>query len=428
MRPSPAALGVCGAFALLALLPWPSLWAPAAAAAGLALAADFVLACMMRGPEVTRDVAPVLALGVHVTVGLTLRSRSARACRLLVHDHHPDCLRTEGLPIRVLLPSTAVARLDYRAVPVARGRARFEGVAVLAASPLGLWHRRMTCGQPQDVRVYPDFASLMRYSLLAAGQRVDQLGIHKRRRRGTGLEFHQLREYRPGDPPGQIDWKATSKRLQLIAREYQDEQGQQVMLLLDCGRRMRAKDDELAHFDHALNAVLLLSHVALRQGDSVGLATFGGVDLRLAPRRGAAAVNRLLDATYDIEPTVYASDPAQALEDVASRLRKRSLIVLVSNTGGAAPGLVPAARALARRHLVLFAALREASLDALPAEEPVDLASALRVSAARLVLGRRRRDIELLRAAGLLSLDVTPAELAPALASAYFAIKASRAL
>ncbi len=428
MRPSPALLGVCGAFALLALLPWSSFRGPAAAAAGLALAADFVLACLMRKPEVTREVAPVLALGAQITVGLTLRSRSARACRLLVHDHHPACLRTHGFPIRVVLPSRAVARLGYRAVPVARGRARFEGVAVLAASPLGLWHRRMTCGQPQDVRVYPDFASLMRYSLLAAGQRVDQLGIHKRRRRGTGLEFHQLREYRPGDPPNQIDWKATSKRLQLIAREYQDEQGQQVMLLLDCGRRMRAKDDELAHFDHALNAVLLLSHVALRQGDSVGLATFGGVDLRLAPRRGAAAVNKLLDATYDIQPTVYASDPGQALEDVASRLRKRSLVVLVSNTGGGAPGLVPAARAVARRHLVLFAALREASLDALPAEEPIDLASALRVSAAHLVLRQRRRDIELLRAGGLLSLDVTPAELAPALASAYFAIKAGGAL
>jgi uncharacterized protein (DUF58 family) len=276
--------------------------------------------------------------------------------------------------------------------------------------------------------VYPDFASLMRYSLFAAENRVDQLGIHKRRRRGTGLEFHQLREYRPGDAPNQIHWKATSKRLELISREYADEQGQQVMLALDCGRRMRARDGDLAHFDHALNAVLLLSHVALRQGDSVGLMTFGGVDRRLAPRRGAAAVNGLLDATYDIQPTVYASDVVQALEDAAALLRKRSLIVLVSNTGGRAPGLASVAGVAARRHLVLFAALREAALDEMLAEEPADLASALRVAAALQFLRQRGEDIEMLRALGLLCVDVTPAGLAPALASAYFAIKAGGAL
>ena len=93
----------------------------------------------------------------------------------------------------------------------------------------------------------------------------------QRRRRGEGLEFHQLREYREGDSQRQIDWKATSRSGQLISREYQDERDQQIMLLIDCGRRMRAQDDELSHFDHVLNAALLLAYVGLRQGDAVGL-------------------------------------------------------------------------------------------------------------------------------------------------------------
>lgn len=428
MRPTPALLALCGACALLALLPWPPVWMAAAALAGVVLAADFTFALLAPAPKASREVAPVLALGVRTAVSLSFGSTSSRGRRLVVHDHHPPCLRAEGLPIRTLLPAGGQARLGYRVVPVERGLARFGRVAVLIASPLGLWERKSRCGSAQDVRVYPDFASLVRYTLFAAENRVDRLGIHKRRRRGTGLEFHQLREYRPGDPPNQIHWKATSKRLALISREYQDEQGQQIALLLDCGRRMRAKDDELAHFDHALNSVLLLSHVALRQGDSVGLMTFGGADRHLAPRRGAAALNALLAATYDIQPTVFASDLVQALEDCATRLRKRSLIVLVSNAGGASLGLLAVARVVARRHLVLFAALREAALDALPAEETVDLASALRVAAGHRFLQQRRRELELLRAGGLLCLDVAPAELAPALASAYFEIKASRAL
>ena len=50
-----------------------------------------------------------------------------------------------------------------------------------------------------------------------------------------------------------------------------------MLLVVDCGRRMASKD-ELSHFDHALNAALLLAHVALRQGDAVGLMTMAGVD------------------------------------------------------------------------------------------------------------------------------------------------------
>jgi uncharacterized protein (DUF58 family) len=432
MRPTRVAVAVCAAFVVAALLPGPPqvrLLAAALAAALLAL--DLALVLLARVPAASREAAPVLAIGARVSIGLLVHSRSRGPQRLLVHDHAPPCLRAEGLPLRVVLPAGQDARLAYTVVPVSRGAAAFGRVDVLIASPLGLWRRRVLCGEPQDVRIYPDFASLVRYTLLAAENRIDRLGIHKRRRRGTGLEFHQLREYRPGDPPSQIDWKATSKRLALIAREYQDEQGQQLMLLLDCGRRMRAREGlpaALAHFDHALNAVLLLSHVALRQGDSVGLATFGGTDRGLAPRRGASAINRLLEATYDIQPTVYASDLVQALEDAAARLRKRSLIVLVSNLGGGVPGLAEVGRVVARRHLVLFAALREAALDELAGEEPGDLASALRVTAAHRLLGQRRSEINLLRAAGLLCVDVLPAELPAALASAYFAIKASNTL
>ena len=71
------------------------------------------------------------------------------------------------------------------------------------------------------------------------------------------MEFHQLREYRQGDPQRAIDWKATSRTQRLIAREYEEEKDQRVLLVIDCGRRMAAKDDDLSHFDHALNAGLL---------------------------------------------------------------------------------------------------------------------------------------------------------------------------
>ena len=102
------------------------------------------------------------------------------------------------------------------------------------------------------------------------------VGAHLRRRRGEGTEFQQLREYRLGDSLRQIDWKATQRARKLISRDYQDERNQQVMLLVDTGRRMLARDDGLSHFDHVLNAALLVAYIALRQGDVVGLLAAAG--------------------------------------------------------------------------------------------------------------------------------------------------------
>ena len=73
----------------------------------------------------------------------------------------------------------------------------------------------------------------------------------------------------------QIDWKATSKRVSLISRDYQEQRDQTVILAVDCGRRMRALDGGIPQFDHCLNAMLLLAYTALRQGDHVGIVGGG---------------------------------------------------------------------------------------------------------------------------------------------------------
>ena len=70
---------------------------------------------------------------------------------------------------------------------------------------------------------------------LAVDNRLSQIGVRRRQRRGEGQDFHQLREYRAGDSLRQIDWKATSRYRRLISKEYQDERDQQVVFLLDCG-------------------------------------------------------------------------------------------------------------------------------------------------------------------------------------------------
>jgi uncharacterized protein (DUF58 family) len=206
------------------------------------------------------------------------------------------------LPLDLDIPARGWAQCTYRLRSARRGKFDFTGVALRLRSAFGLLERQAHIEVKQSVQVYPDFGALTGYALLATDHRLSQLGVLQRRRRGEGMEFHQLREYRIGDSLRRIDWEATSRMNRLISREYQAERDQVIVLLLDCSRRMATRDGELSHFDATLNAALLLAHVGLHHGDAVGALTMG-TDLRfIAPRKSRATITLLLHRLYDLEP------------------------------------------------------------------------------------------------------------------------------
>ena len=279
-------------------------------------------------------------------------------------------------------------------------------------------------GQARRVRVYPNFAPLAKFALFSAEQASRLVGAHLKRRRGEGTDFHQMRDYRVGDSLRQIDWKATARTRRLVSREYQDERNQQVVLLLDTGRRMLARDDVMSHFDHVLDASLVVAWLALRQGDAVGLLASGGDAAWVPPQRGAAAIDRLLRASYALQPRPVATDFLAAATDLALRQRRRSLVMLVTNLRDEdIDDLLEATRLLRRRHVVCVASLREAVLDRAAATEATDLPAALTAAATVQYLARRDAAHDALRSHGVRVLDVTAAGLAPALVETYLDIK-----
>ncbi len=379
---------------------------------------------------VKRNAPSSLSLGVWSPVELSVAQSEDRArtglrpISIEVHDFVPDGCEARDLPRRVDIPVDAPALVPYSVFPTERGDLRFDVPGLIVTSTLGLWRRMLRVGPSQVVRVYPNFRAVMKYKLLATDHRVSELGIRKRPRRGEGLDFHQLREYRPGDPLRQIDWKVTSRLRRAISREYQDERDQQIVFLLDCGRKMHSRDDELSHFDHALNSVLLLAHVALRQGDAVGLLSFSGPQRWLAPRKGNAHLNAILGSVYDLQTSTQASDYIRAAQELAQRVTKRALIVLVSNLRDEDhEELLLAAKLLGRNHLVLLASMKERVLSEVLDEPARDFDAALRIAATHQYLGERHRAHETLRASGLLCLDVEPDRLPVALVNGYLDIK-----
>ncbi|AZE91026.1 DUF58 domain-containing protein [Pseudomonas orientalis] len=371
--------------------------------------------------RVHRTLPGSLALGRWGEVRLSLEHDFPQPLTVQVFDHVPDGLVVDNLPQSITLRPGERGELGYRVRPVRRGHFNFSRCEIHLPSPLGLWSARRWLDVADATRVYPDFARLSGAQLQGVDNWLSQLGVRQHQRRGPGLEFHQLREFREGDSLRQIDWKATARQRTPIAREYEDERDQQIVFMLDCGRRMRSQDDELSHFDHALDACLLLSYVALRQGDAVGLCTFACDQPRyLAPIKGNGQLNVLLNAVYDLQSTRKTADYEAAASQLLARQKRRALVIVVTNLRDEDDeALVSAIKRIGRHHRVLIASLREEVLDQLRQAPVQTLPEALAYSGAIDYLNRRNQLHDRLGAHGLSVLDSLPSTLGAALVTRY---------
>ncbi|MBB5350620.1 uncharacterized protein (DUF58 family) [Haloferula luteola] len=404
------------------------LWAWAAVGGtmvGLA-AFDALLGISVKGISVMREVPGRFAVGEVGVVRLKVVHAAARRRRIEIFDGIPEGSDAPRMPWRGEVAGKSTTGIEHPVKILERGLAMFRPMHVRARSPLGLWWRAWRVGEEVAVKVYPDYEPTLRLALLSMASRQDQMGIVRKALVGSSRDFHQLREYREGDPWAQIDWKASSRRAQLISREFQEQRNQTLIFLADTGRRMRARDGELQQFDHCLNAMLLVASIALRQGDRVGVQSFGGSDLWMPPVKGFHSMPKVLDHLYDYRTTPAPSDFTAAAEKLQARQQRRAMVVLLTNLRGEdATELVPALASLTRRHVVVLASLRERTLED-ARERPVEqFADALKFAAAEHYDRERAQTLASLRSHGVITLDVPADELPVALANRYLDIKAA---
>ncbi len=425
-RPASQSLALVALLLIPALLwPDPDAWLiPVAVASGVS-GLDLVWCWTLDPPEVRRHIAPNIPVNRESTVCIRIHNRTSQPLRFEVHDEVPDDCRVVGMPRTLRLAAGESAEFVYSLTATRRGDARFGYVICLLRSPFGFWQRKVPLGEPHSVRVYPDFSVISNYLELVSDQHSIRMGIKLTQRRGEGLEFQQLREYRDGDTLRQIDWKATARRQALISREYQEERDQRILFLIDSGRRMRTRDGVLSHFDHALNGMLLLAYIALRQGDSVALKLFGAERKWVPAQRGVGSVNLLLNEIYDLHTGTEAADYISAAEEVMAKQRKRSLIVLMTNLREEDADLLPALKLLRQRHVVILANLRESVLDTTSQQVPTGFEQALRVAGTFHHLAKRQRYQTKCLPLAHMVLDCTPQELPVSVVNAYWQIKRS---
>jgi len=415
-------LAAGAAFAPVMLTAWKG---AAALAAGIVFL-DFCRGCREPNIELKRNIQRVLPVGVWSRVDLEFKNPENQALTLRVFDHYPDCCETAAHPLSLSLPPEARLSASYFVRPRKKGDMAFTDVDLLIRSPLALWWKKRKAAQREPIRVFPNFREIKKFTLLATDNRLSAIGIKKRQKRGEGSDFESLRDYRAGDSFRQIDWNKTSRYLKPIAKEYQDERDQQVVFLLDCGRRMRHADADQTHFDQVLNAMLLLSHVAIRQQDAVGFLTFGGIRDWFPPQKKAQTINRMVNRLYTMEPTAEAADYLSAARTLATLQKRRSLIVILTNTRDEDhEELVSAMAILRKKHLVLLADLREKILDTCLEQPVADVDGAVLFNTVRAYLEKRKKQHRVLHHQGILTLETLAEQLPPALVNEYLMIKAA---
>lgn len=416
-----------------------SVWLPALGllgvvlTVGLAVAAllDLLLTPPLAQVEVAREVRDVLSVGARNPVTVWLRSRARRPLMLVLHDEPPQPCAMFELPFVAELPPGVRAARTYWIEPFHRGDNAFGPLHLRAVSRWGLWLLSDVREIPKAVRIYPDIQAVRQVELLARQNRLAEAGVRLSRLRGRGSEFDRLREYRREDEYRGIDWKATARHQSLISREYVVERNQNLLLVLDSGRSMCNSQDGVTHFDRALNAAILLSYVALRQGDTVGLlAGANQIQRWVRPLRGMGAIESLIRQVYDLQATYEATDYELLTEELRRRYRKRSLVIVLTHALDELhfETIAGQLRRLRSPHLVLGAFLENVPLRERAEMVPETDLEAFQVAAATEMIAAQQAQIARLQQSGLLVVNTQPEQLSSRLISRYLDIKARHQL
>lgn len=416
------------------LLLWP-------AAFGVVVVADVTIVIiavvdLLNLPKVglilvERRMGRIVSLNVKHLVTLIVDNRSSNRRLVWIRDEQLPGFEAEPSELFLDLMPWGRSIVQYNMKATRRGAFTLTVVHLRLVSRLRFWQKFLNAPAHSDVHVFPDMQQLSEYAVLARTNRLSLMGVHTTRKIGQDNEFERLRDYTVDDNYKHIDWRSTARRNKLTVKDFQTNQAQRLIFMLDCGRMMTNEAAGLSLLDHSLNAMLMLSYVALRQGDSVGLICFSDVIHSFVPPGGGMnQMNRILHASFDRFPRIVESRYDQAFLYLASHCRKRSLVTLITNVIDEvnANQIQRYLGNLVGRHLAIGVLLRDHRMF-----DPVDIPyhgddQMFRALAAAEIVSWRHEVLTDLEHQGVLALDVFPEKLTAPLVNQYLDIKARHLL
>jgi len=381
--------------------------------------------------QATRQVPPLLRQAQPFEVTLTLLNQGDTTASFQIIDSPPAAFTGSRQAIAFRLGPHREITQTYTLKSYQRGTFAFGALFYRIAGPLGLIQRQGKIELPQVVQVLPDMTGEGSRDLQLALAGALQAGHRKSARRGEGREFESLREHRRDDDFRHIDWKASAKRGKLIARQYETERDQRLMILLDIGRLMSPRIGPYRKLDYAINASIHLAQVALHKGDLVGYAIFNDEMRAFAePKKGQAQMAHFVKNLTSLQPSRLESDYAAVFHQVLKRCSRRTLIVCFTDLGDSqsAQSLLNAALPLTPRHLPVIVTVSNSEILAVTRKMPETEFEVYRHVAATEIWNDYQRTLRGLRSRGVTAVSVPAQELSTATINEYLRIKESARL
>jgi len=375
-----------------------------------------------------RVLPPVASIGQESSISWTITNPVSRPLQVAVADDLAPSLHAAVRRTTISLPSNAAADIEVPFSPTRRGLFNPSNVVIRCEGRLGLAARQSERSVPGELRVHPNFRSRKEAELRINRAKLLHSGVRSTRLRGSGTEFDQLREYSIDDESRRVDWAATARVGRPIVRTFRAERNQTVVNLLDSGRVMAGRVDDVPRLEHAMDAVMTLTALATGVGDRCGLVIFDkSVHTVVAASNRKSQLGTVTSSMFAVEPALVESDYRGAFASTLARFRRRTMLVVHTDLVDevVADTLIPALPLVVKTHLVVVAASSDPDVIRWADGPVVTGDDARRRAAAVMSLANRKRATARLRALGAMVVEAPVGVLPGRLADLYLQVKAT---
>lgn len=389
---------------------------------------DFLLLVTIgKKPTFNRIFSERLSMGDQNPVRIVLRNESRFPLFYELNEGFPDFTQERTKHFVGKLTSGDATELNYELLPKTRGKFHFNDAYLFLKSFIGLVERRIVYKNEDAFHVYPSVLQMKKYELLVFQQQKTSSGIKRIRRLGNAKEFEQIRNYVQGDELKTINWKATSRKMELMVNQYQDEKSQHVYCIVDKSRTMQLEFEGLSLLDYAINSSLVFANICLLKGDKFGLFSFSDkVGTQIPADRNSSQMKMVMDALYNQKTKFKDANFELMQSTIRQKIKTRSMLLLFTNFENefAMRRALPYLLQINKKHLLVVVFFQNAALKSLAYTTPTNLNQLYTGVIAERMISMKSRMSRELKQFGIQTILTSPEELSAGVINKYLELKA----